>query len=165
MGLIGIWFNHVTIAHKNVLFDVYFGFPESHGATNNIQWVKRYLNHHRVLRLFSITITICTDWLMLCLFFIQCKYRLWVIGIFIFMMQVLIKIVFRNYTLWKRVSRIQTCYFLVYEHCKSKQALCSGILQWWKDLHVQDWKKTIIIRIVKCTQTKRKVILNIKTRV
>ena len=101
MGLIGIWFNHVTIPHKNVLFDVYFGFPESRDATNIIYWIKRYLNHRCVSRLFRVTIRICTDWLVLCLFLMQCKYWLWVIGILVFMMYVLIQIHFRNYSLYK----------------------------------------------------------------
>ena len=100
MGIIGIWLNHITIAPKIVLFDVYFIFPESRDAIKIIHWVKRHLNHRHVLRLFFITIRIRTDWLALCSFLMQCKYKRGDIRIFVLVAYHWLKIIFRNYTLY-----------------------------------------------------------------
>ena len=99
MGIIEIWSNHITIAPENVLFDVYFRFPESRDATSIIHWVKRHLIHYHVLRLFFIAIRIRTDWLALCSFLMQCKYKRGDIGIFVLVTYHWLKIIFRNYTL------------------------------------------------------------------
>ena len=89
----------------------------------------------------------------------QCKYRLWVIGIFVFVAQYSLRIIFRKYALHKTSLECPDVIFLdiLTLYVKLKQALCGDTLQWEKGLSC--------VRMFRYAQTKKNVVLDVKTLV